>query len=45
MYCNLIIQILRYLSETFNFIITFIANLRDDLVNYIDSDYVRLINS
>lgn len=45
MYCNLVIQIFRYLSRTLDLKITFIADLEDDLVNYTDSDYIRLIDS
>lgn len=42
--CNLVIQIFRYFSRTFKLGITFTANLGDDLVDYIDSDYVGLMD-
>lgn len=43
-YCNLIIQIFRYLSGTFDLEITFTANSEDDLVDYTDLNYTGLID-
>lgn len=43
-YCNLVIQIFRYLSKTFDLGITFNANPENNLVDYTDFDYTGLIN-
>lgn len=43
-YCNLVIQIFRYLSKTLDFGIIFTSNLEDDLVDYINFDYTRFID-
>ncbi len=43
-HCNLIIQIFRYLSGTFDLGITFTADPEDELVGYIDSDSAGLID-
>lgn len=40
-HCNLIIQIFRYLFKTLDLVITFTANLKDDLVDYTDSNYTN----
>ncbi len=44
MYCNLVIQIFRYLSETFDFKIIFIVKSENELIGYTDCDYTGLIN-
>lgn len=41
---NLVTQIFRYLSRTFNLRITFTINSEVDPVVYTDSDYAKLIN-
>ena len=43
-YCNLVIQIFRYLSGTLELGITFTVDSKDKLVGYIDSDYAGLID-
>lgn len=44
-HCKLIIQIFRYLSGTFDLVITFTADSEDTLVGYTDSDYAGPIDS
>ncbi len=44
-YCNLVIQIFRYLFRTLDLGITFITNPKDKHVDYTDFDYVELIDS
>lgn len=43
-YCNLVIQIFRYLSKTLKLGITFTASWKDKLVGYTDSNYAELID-
>ena len=43
-YCNLVIQIFKYLSGTLDLGITLTADSKDKLVGYTDFDYARLIN-
>lgn len=43
-YCNLVIQIFKYLFGTFELGITFTDDSEDDLVDYTDSDYIGLID-
>ena len=43
-YCNLVIQIFRYLSRALDLGITFMANSENDLVGYTDSDYAGLLD-
>lgn len=44
-YCNLIIQIFRYLFRTLDLKINFIANSEDDLVGYTEFNYAGFIDS
>ncbi len=41
-YCNLVMQIFRYLAETLVLGITFKSNVTDELVGYTDSDWAGL---
>ncbi len=43
-YCNLVVQVFRYLSATLELGITFNTNSENDLVSYKDSDYARLVD-
>lgn len=43
--CNLIIQIFKYLFKILDFRISFTANSKNKLVDYIDFDYTRLIDN
>lgn len=43
-HCNLVIQIFRYLFKIFNLKIILIANSENDLINYTNSDYTKLLN-
>lgn len=42
---NLVIQIFRYLSKTFDFKIIFIINSKNEMISYINSNYIEIINN
>ena len=43
-YCNLVVQVFRYLFATLGLGITFTANSENHLVGYTDSDYAGLVD-
>lgn len=43
-HCNLIISIFRYLLKIFDIEIIFIINSKNNLINYIDFNYIKLID-
>lgn len=43
-YCNLLQRIMRYVAGSFNFGLTFCKNFVENLIEYLDSDYISLID-